>query len=71
MGLKWSVYLGDNDSERKTQAEVLLNAYSRELERRRLAAGAQGLLLNTEGKILSALRSTTLTVGIMDRGRAH
>ncbi|KAH9179488.1 hypothetical protein EDB89DRAFT_1841289 [Lactarius sanguifluus] len=40
--------LGDNDSERKTQAEVLLNAYSRELERRRLAAGAQGLLLNTE-----------------------
>ncbi|KAI9467221.1 FYVE zinc finger-domain-containing protein [Lactarius psammicola] len=40
--------LGDTDLERKTQAEVLLNAYSRELERRRLAAGAQGLLLNTE-----------------------
>jgi len=34
---------GDEDSERKTQAEVLLNAYSRELERRRLAAGADGL----------------------------
>ncbi|KAH9940598.1 hypothetical protein B0H21DRAFT_794571 [Amylocystis lapponica] len=38
--------LGDRDGERKTQAEVLLNAYSRELERRRLAAGAQGLLFS-------------------------
>ncbi|KAJ7667873.1 FYVE-domain-containing protein, partial [Mycena polygramma] len=38
--------LGDGDPERKTQAEVLLNAYSRELERRRLAAGARGLLLS-------------------------
>ncbi|GLB33681.1 putative protein present in Fab1, YOTB, Vac1, and EEA1 [Lyophyllum shimeji] len=38
--------LGDEDMDRKTQAEVLLNAYSRELERRRLAAGAQGLLLS-------------------------
>ncbi|KIJ70229.1 hypothetical protein HYDPIDRAFT_78867 [Hydnomerulius pinastri MD-312] len=37
---------GDDDSERKTQAEVLLNAYSRELERRRLSAGAQGLLIS-------------------------
>ncbi|KAH9938547.1 uncharacterized protein B0H18DRAFT_866827 [Fomitopsis serialis] len=35
--------LGDTDVERKTQAEVLLNAYSRELDRRRLTAGAQGL----------------------------
>ncbi|KAI9513191.1 hypothetical protein F5148DRAFT_279685 [Russula earlei] len=39
--------LGDDDVERTTQAEVLLNAYSRELERRRLAASTQGLLLNT------------------------
>ncbi|KAG1753914.1 uncharacterized protein EDB91DRAFT_1043176 [Suillus paluster] len=38
--------LSDDDTERKTQAEVLLNAYSRELERRRLAAGAQGLLIS-------------------------
>ncbi|KAG6840456.1 hypothetical protein C0991_006592 [Blastosporella zonata] len=38
--------LADDDADRKTQAEVLLNAYSRELERRRLAAGAQGLLLS-------------------------
>ncbi|KAG6837980.1 hypothetical protein H0H93_008374 [Arthromyces matolae] len=37
--------LVDEDNDRKTQAEVLLNAYNRELERRRLAAGAQGLLL--------------------------
>ncbi|KAG0709508.1 hypothetical protein DFH29DRAFT_840907 [Suillus ampliporus] len=40
--------LSDDDTERKTQAEVLLNAYSRELERRRLAAGAQGLLISGE-----------------------
>nr|VWP00534.1 Pre-mRNA-splicing ATP-dependent RNA helicase PRP28 (EC [Ganoderma boninense] len=38
--------LGDDDHERKIQAEVLLNAYNRELERRRLAAGAQGLLIS-------------------------
>ncbi|KAF9247178.1 hypothetical protein BU15DRAFT_84724 [Melanogaster broomeanus] len=38
--------LSDEDSERKTHAEVLLNAYSRELERRRLSAGAQGLLIS-------------------------
>ncbi|OBZ76329.1 hypothetical protein A0H81_03981 [Grifola frondosa] len=38
--------LGDDDVERRTQAEVLLNAYSRELDRRRLAAGAQGLLIS-------------------------
>ncbi|CAK5275708.1 unnamed protein product [Mycena citricolor] len=38
--------LGDEDAERKTQAEVLLNAYSRDLERRRAAADARGLLLS-------------------------
>ncbi|KAF5387715.1 hypothetical protein D9615_000274 [Tricholomella constricta] len=38
--------IDDEDTDRKTQAEVLLNAYSRELERRRLAVGAQGLLLS-------------------------
>ncbi|KAI0693554.1 FYVE zinc finger-domain-containing protein, partial [Cytidiella melzeri] len=38
--------LGDGDADRKTQAEVLLNAYSRDLERRRLAAGAQGFLIS-------------------------
>ncbi|KAG1755824.1 hypothetical protein EDB19DRAFT_1892026 [Suillus lakei] len=37
--------LSDGDTERKTQAEVLLNAYSRELERRRLVAGNQRLLI--------------------------
>lgn len=40
---------GDEDFERRTQAEVLLHAYSRELERRRLAAGAQGLLISEDG----------------------
>lgn len=35
---------GDDDRERKIQAEVLLNTYSRALERRRLSASAQGLL---------------------------
>ncbi|KAH7924028.1 ankyrin [Leucogyrophana mollusca] len=38
--------LSDDDGERKTQAEVLLNTYSRELERRRLVAGAQGYLIS-------------------------
>lgn len=44
--------VGDEDVDRKTQAEVLLNAYSRELERRRLVAGAQGLLISGDGKAL-------------------
>lgn len=44
--------IADSDLERKTQAEVLLNAYSRELERRRLSAGAQGLLIAGEGELL-------------------
>lgn len=43
----WGV--GDDNAERKTQAEVLLNTYSRELDRRRLAAGAQGLLISGDG----------------------
>jgi hypothetical protein len=43
--------VGDQEPERKTQGEVLLNAYSRELERRRLAAGAQGLLHVSGGRI--------------------
>ncbi|KIL68106.1 hypothetical protein M378DRAFT_121217 [Amanita muscaria Koide BX008] len=34
--------LGDEDSDRKTQAYVLLNVYGRELERLRLAATARG-----------------------------
>jgi hypothetical protein len=55
-------YPGDGDSERKTQAEVLLNAYSRELERRRVAASAQGLLLNTEGKNSEKLVSAALSI---------
>ncbi|KAI0352816.1 FYVE-domain-containing protein [Trametes cingulata] len=42
---------GDDDNERKIQAEVLLNAYNRELERRRLAAGAQGLLISGEDDV--------------------
>ncbi|KAI0049654.1 FYVE-domain-containing protein [Auriscalpium vulgare] len=42
--------LGDEDNERRTQAGVLLHAYSRELERRRLAAGAQGLLISSNDR---------------------
>jgi hypothetical protein len=40
--------LKDDETERKTQAEVLLNTYSRDLERRRLSAGARGLLLSND-----------------------
>lgn len=38
-----TIRLGDDDTDRKTQAEVLLNAYNRELERQRAAAGPGGL----------------------------
>ncbi|KAL1740698.1 hypothetical protein HDZ31DRAFT_85291 [Schizophyllum fasciatum] len=38
--------LADDDADRRTQAEVLLHAFSRDLERRRLAAGEQGLVLS-------------------------
>jgi len=55
-------YLDDSDVERKTQAEVLLNAYSRELERRRLAAGAQGLLISGAGEAEYLLCFTLTTV---------
>lgn len=41
---------GDEDVDRRTQAEVLLNAYSRDLERKRLAAGAAGIFLHREGE---------------------
>ncbi|KAF8915884.1 hypothetical protein CPB85DRAFT_383809 [Mucidula mucida] len=40
--------LRDDDTDRKTQAEVLLNAYSRELERRRTAAGAHRFILDDD-----------------------
>lgn len=43
--------LGDDVIERRTRAEALLDAYNRELERRRLAAGAQGLLISGIGEI--------------------
>ncbi|KAG9011134.1 hypothetical protein FRB90_007454 [Tulasnella sp. 427] len=43
--------LGDDDIERRTQAEVLLNTYSRELERTRLSASAEGLLNFNEAAI--------------------
>ncbi|KDQ64735.1 hypothetical protein JAAARDRAFT_236610 [Jaapia argillacea MUCL 33604] len=41
--------MGDTNLERKVQAEILLDAYSQELQRRRLAAGAQGLLISGDG----------------------
>lgn len=47
---KTNISQGDEDHERRTQAEVLLNAYSRELERRRLAAGAAGIPLSNDGQ---------------------
>ncbi|KAG8804699.1 hypothetical protein FRC16_003589 [Serendipita sp. 398] len=39
--------LSDSDQDRKTQAEVLLNAYNRELERLRLSASTRGIYLAT------------------------
>jgi hypothetical protein len=56
----------EEDTERKTQAEVLLNTYSRDLERRRLSAGAQGLLLSDIGNAFFFL-FTSLTHFFHDR----
>jgi hypothetical protein len=39
----------DNDGDRKTQAEVILNTYSRELERQRLYAGSTGMIQDDSG----------------------
>lgn len=47
--------LDDDDPDRKRQAEVLLNTYSRDLERRRLSAGAQGLLISDYGNAFNYL----------------
>ncbi|KAJ4482635.1 hypothetical protein C8R41DRAFT_896663 [Lentinula lateritia] len=40
---------GDTDTERKTQAQVLLHTYTRELERQKASAEAQGWVLTTPG----------------------
>ena len=40
---------GDQDKERRTHAEVLINAYNRELERTRLAASSQGIFVTSDG----------------------
>lgn len=55
--------LGDLDIERKTQAEVLLHAYSRELDRQRLSAGAQGLFSSGNGWS----RPSVLYLGVLNR----
>ena len=39
---------GDEEGDRKIQAEVLLNVYGRELERLRLTAGARGWSIISE-----------------------
>jgi len=39
----------DQDKERKTHAEVLINTYNRELERTRLAASSQGIFVTSDG----------------------
>jgi len=48
------VLAGDDDADRKIQAEVLLNAYSRELDRRRLQAGIHGVITG-DGILLFSL----------------
>ena len=40
---------GDQDKERKTHAEVLINTYNRELERTRFAASSQGIFVTSDG----------------------
>lgn len=54
--------IDDEDVERKTHAEVLLNAYNRDLERRKAAAEVQGLLTSGNGEFC-AWGPTLNTVG--------
>ena len=62
--------VGDDDNERRIQAEVLLNAYNRELERRRHAAGAQGLLIFGDGAYFIPFgQMPFLTASCIDDGR--
>jgi len=58
--------IDDEDSERKTQAEVLINAYSRELQRRRLEARAQGLLISGNGLWIVSSRLTSPELALSD-----
>jgi hypothetical protein len=53
------IFAGDDDADRKIQAEVLLNAYGRQLERCRLSAGVEGLLISTTGKSTPEIRMVT------------
>lgn len=42
--------IDDDDTDRKTQAEVLINTYNRELQRTRAAASAKGIYFASDGK---------------------
>lgn len=43
------MFVGDDDGGRKSKAEALLSTYSRELEKQRMSAGAQGIYLHDPG----------------------
>ena len=62
---------GDDDAERTTQAEVLLNTYCRELERQRLTASAQGLLISGEGDIRTFSRLVQGLTSVYRRRRSR
>lgn len=52
-GVRFNVPAGDEDGDRKTQAEVLFNVYNRELERLRLTASERGWSILSEGDLTS------------------
>lgn len=49
---------------------MLLNAYNRELERRRLAAGAQGLLIFGDGVLILPVASLPSLPDVQERKRS-
>lgn len=59
--MRFDVRAGDEESDLKTQAEVLLNVYNRELSRLRLAAGARGWSTSSEGNPISCFPKMHLT----------
>lgn len=59
--VRFDVPVGDEENDRKTQAEVLLNVYNRELERLRLTAGARGWSISSAGDPTSCCHKQDLT----------
>ena len=59
--IRFDARAGDEESDLKTQAEVLLNVYNHELDRLRLTAGERGWTISSECDPISCFRKLHLT----------